>query len=227
VSASGGASCQSSLYALCLPSLYIGITANCDVTVTPLLAGSGSSYVPAIWSSNPSGTYKQLVACPAAAGQAVQPGSSATPAQLRAAARTALENHIYGPAYVQALSDVTWASGTVSLTTVADSCLLKYAITDVSPSSSTYSTQLGADAVPAECDSQGTLLDGGECQLDLVGNSCAAGTQPVSLSSGGVACALCRAGGCLLGWCLHFGTVLPATGCAQVPPVCCGFAAGS
>jgi hypothetical protein len=64
----------------------------------------------------------------------------------------------------------------------------------VSPASDSYSTQLGADAVPAVCDVDGVLVDGGECMMN-VADSCAAGRRPVELPSGGKACALCRAGG--------------------------------
>lgn len=59
--------------------------------------------------------------------------------------------------------------------------------------------------MPAQCDVEGVLLDGGECQMNLA-DSCAPGRRPVELPLGGKACALCRAGealplaGCSAGW---------------------------
>lgn len=192
VSVSGGGSCDSSLLATCLPSLRVGISAACVVSLTPLLV-TGTTLVPAIWSTNPGGTYAQLSSCPTAATTAVDPGSSPSQAQLKAAIEAAFEQHIYGADYQQALTSVTWTSGTVSLLTTSGSCTLKYAVTEVSPSDSAYTSQIGADAAPAVCDISGSLVDGGECMMNLA-DSCAAGRRPVELPSGGKACALCRAG---------------------------------
>ena len=98
------------------------------MTVTPLQASG--NYVTGIWSSNASGMYKRLVACPTSAQAAVANAGSAS--QIKAAVQTALEQHIYGSTYVQSLSSVDWsAAGAVTLNTAAGSCALKYAITAV------------------------------------------------------------------------------------------------
>jgi hypothetical protein len=192
VSVSGGGTCDSSLLPTCLPSLRVGISAACVVSLTPLLVTS-TVLVPALWSTYPSGTYAQLAACPSAATTAVDPGSSPTQAQLKAAIKAAFERHTYGADYQQALTSATWDSGTLSLLTASGSCTLKYAVTQVSPSDSSYASQVGPEAVPAACDTSGSLVDGGECMMNLA-DSCAAGRRPVELPGGGKACALCRAG---------------------------------
>ena len=129
----GGGACDSTPLALCLSSFRIDVDASCNVGITPLLASN--VYVPGIWSSNSAGTYTRLVACPTWAREAVSPagGSSATPAQMTAAIKSAIEQHVYGSDYPLSLSSVTWiADGQVSLaTTIPGSCTLKYAITQV------------------------------------------------------------------------------------------------
>ena len=123
-----GSSCDSNQFALCLSSFSVGIASDCAVTVTPLQASG--NYVTGIWSSNASGMYKRLVACPTSAQAAVANAGSAS--QIKAAVQTALEQHIYGSTYVQSLSSVDWsATGAVTLNTAAGSCALKYAITAV------------------------------------------------------------------------------------------------
>lgn len=125
---STGTGCEASLYALCLSSLRIDISDQCDASVTPLLAAG--NYAPGIWSSLPAATYTRLVACPTWARAAVAGGSSATEAQLKAAIQTALEQAVYGSSYPLSLSAVTWAAkGQVTLT--YGTCALKYAITQV------------------------------------------------------------------------------------------------
>ena len=125
-----GAGCNANQHALCLSSFQIGIDADCKVALTPLL-GSGV-YAPGIWSSNPGATYARLVACPSWTTAAVDPGSSdATPEQLQAAIKTALQRHVYGASYELGVSSVGWANGTATVNTVAGGCALQYAITQV------------------------------------------------------------------------------------------------
>ena len=125
-----GTSCNANQHALCLSSFQIGIAADCKVALTPLL-GSGV-YAPGIWSSNPSATYARLVACPSWTTATVDPGSSsASPDQLKAAIKTALQQHVYGASYELGVSSVVWSEGTVTVNTVAGGCALEYAITQV------------------------------------------------------------------------------------------------
>ena len=128
--ATTGTGCNANQHALCLSSFQIGIAADCTVALTPLL-GSGV-YAPGIWSSNPDATYARLVACPSWTTAAVDPGSTgATPEQLKAAIKTALQRHVYGASYELGVSSVDWAAGSVTVNTVAGGCALQYAITQV------------------------------------------------------------------------------------------------
>lgn len=124
-----GAGCNSNLQALCLSSFRIDIDASCSVALAPLI-GNGV-YVPGIWSSNPGSTYPRLVGCPTWATAAVASSPEATPEQLQTAIQAALQRHVYGAAYELGISGVAWASGTVTISTVAGGCALKYAITEV------------------------------------------------------------------------------------------------
>lgn len=129
----GGGTCNSNPYAVCLSNFKINIASSCNVTIEPLMATN--SYVPGIWSSNSAGTYKRLVACPTWSREAVAPAGSGSPdqSQMKAAIKQAIEQHIYGSDYAQTLSSVTWEIiGKVYLqTTIPESCSLKYAITQV------------------------------------------------------------------------------------------------
>jgi hypothetical protein len=125
-----GTDCNANQHALCLSSFQIGIAADCNVALTPLL-GSGV-YAPGIWSSNPGATYARPVACPSWTTAAVDPGSSdATPEQLKAAIKTALQRHVYGASYELGVNSVVWSQGTVTVNTVAGGCAIEYAITQV------------------------------------------------------------------------------------------------
>lgn len=129
----GGGSCSSNPLAICLTGFRINIAASCSVSITPQQASN--DYVAGIWSSNSAGTYSRLVACPTWTSDAVVPdgGSSASQAQMKAAIKLAIEQHVYGSDYPLTLSSVTWIQdGQVSLaTTIPGSCTLKYAITEV------------------------------------------------------------------------------------------------
>ena len=122
-----GTDCGSNAFAVCLSSFRIDIAADCAASVAPL--SSTGVYVPGIWSSNPSGTYKRLVQCPTSARAAVT--NSGSPSDIQGAIKTALEQHIYGSDYTLGLSSVAWSSGTVTLNTATGSCALKYGITNV------------------------------------------------------------------------------------------------
>ena len=128
----GGGSCDSHPLALCLASLKIQIDASCNVGINPLLASN--VFVPGIWSSNSAGTYKRLVACPTWMRTPLAPTGGTGPDQVRAAIKTAIEQHVYGSNQwlKQSLSSMTWSIGTATLlTSVGGTCSLKYAVTQV------------------------------------------------------------------------------------------------
>ena len=129
----GGGTCNSNPYAVCLSNFKINIASSCNVTIEPLMADN--SYVPGIWSSNSGGTYTRLVSCPTWSREPVAPAGSGSPdqSQMKAAIKQAIEQQIYGSDYPQTLSGVTWQIfGQVYLaTTIPESCSLKYAITQV------------------------------------------------------------------------------------------------
>lgn len=121
--------CRSSLLARCLSTFRVAVDAACAIQLTPL--AGGGAYVPAIWSTHAAATYARLQECPTSASAAVPTSSDPTEAEVKAAIQTALERHIYGDAYALAVSGVAWDTGTVLVTTAADTCQLKFGITSV------------------------------------------------------------------------------------------------
>ena len=128
LSSTGGASCGSTPLALCLASFRVDVTDGCTVSVTPLLAAG--VYVPGLWSTNPGASYAKPLACPDGAGTAVAAAAPLAAADVQAAIELALERRVYGASYELGLSGA-WLNGTLTLTTAADSCSLKYAISEV------------------------------------------------------------------------------------------------
>ncbi|PSC76086.1 serine threonine [Micractinium conductrix] len=188
LSSTGGASCGSTPLALCLASFRVDVTDGCTVSVTPLLAAG--VYVPGLWSTNPGASYAKPLACPDGAGTAVAAAAPLAAADVQAAIELALERRVYGASYELGLSGA-WLNGTLTLTTAADSCSLKYAISEVSTSD--YAAQISEHAVRVEClEEGGALVLGTECQTNTATN-CPPGARPVTIPSGKV-CAACRAG---------------------------------
>ncbi|EFN53625.1 hypothetical protein CHLNCDRAFT_58424 [Chlorella variabilis] len=183
--------CRSSLLARCLSTFRVAVDAACAIQLTPL--AGGGAYVPAIWSTHAAATYARLQECPTSASAAVPTSSDPTEAEVKAAIQTALERHIYGDAYALAVSGVAWDTGTVLVTTAADTCQLKFGITSIDNASNSLVTKLAPHAVKVQCLVAGLLSVGEECELDplLAPPDCSPGRRPVALTALTQACALC------------------------------------
>jgi hypothetical protein len=172
-----------------MSSFRIDVASSCNITIVPLLASN--DYVAGIWSSNSGGTYSRPVACPTWAREAVAPvgGSSATPTQMKAAIKQAIEQQVYGSDYPLTLTSMTFPdTGALRLvTTIPGSCNLDYIISGATTTD--YSSQIDSNAQQYNCG-----LAGINC-VDLILFNCDPGYRTVYIS--GLleyACVLCPAG---------------------------------
>lgn len=131
-----GADADKSEVAKCLSHVKVNLAADCKVTLDSLSAGG--SFVPSIFSGDPTLTYKQLKECPAtsaASTTATTPLSVSSDFSLTgtfsSAVLTQLKQFTYGSGRASDLTQIKIATGVVTVQNAVGSIEYKYAIKEV------------------------------------------------------------------------------------------------